>query len=75
MRRLTKKISKSLHEAGLNWFTGALVSILLLIVVGYSIYYIVGFIGMIYWATHSLLLTIIAGIVIISLVCAILLSK
>lgn len=75
MRKILNKISQSLNEAGLNWFTGIAVVILLLIVVGYAIYYTIGLIGSIYWLTHSILLTIIVGIVVIGLICAILFSK
>ena len=75
MRNIINKISQSLKEAGFNWWSGVALVILLLIVVGYAIYYTIGFIGMIYWATHSILLTIAACVLIIGLLCAILFSN
>lgn len=75
MRNIINKISQSLKEAGFNWLSGIALIILLLIVAGYAIYYTIGFVGMIYWATHSVALTIIACVIIIALWCAILFSN
>lgn len=74
MRNLFKRLSQSIKDAGLNWFTATALVILLIVLAGYTIYYLIGLIGAIYWLTHSILLTVIIGIIVIDLVCTILYS-